>query len=252
MPRLAGQIALITGAASGFGRGVAEAFAAEGAAVLVTDIDGDGAARVAEALASKGARAAACAADVSDRASLDRAVARCEAEFGALSILVANAGLGQRPAAFDDTPPETLRRQYEINAVGAMQTCQVALPALRRRGEGASILITVSGIALVPRPALYGYGMAKAAASYLMKSLALELAPERIRVNGLFPAVGDTPMLAEFAGGERTEENASAFANALPLGRLITPADVGAAAVFLSSPREAGAITGCVMTVDAG
>ena len=252
MTRLAGHAALITGAASGFGRGIAEAFAAEGAAVLVTDIDGDEAARLAEALAARGARAAACAADVSDRDSLDRAVARCEAEFGGLSVLVANAGLGQRPVPFAETEPETLRRQYEINAVGALQTCQAALPALRRHGAGASILVTVSGIALVPRPALYGYGMAKAAATYMMKSLALELAPERIRVNGLFPAVGDTPMLAEFAGGERTAENAARFAEALPLGRLITPADVGAAAVFLSSPREAGAMTGCVLTVDAG
>jgi 3-oxoacyl-[acyl-carrier protein] reductase len=252
MTRLAGQIALVTGAASGFGRGIAEAFAAEGAAVLVTDIDGESAERVAGALAEQGARAAACVADVSDRASLDRAVALCEETFGGLSVLVANAGLGQRPAAFAETEAETLRRQYEINAIGAMQTCQAGLPALRRRGEGTSILITVSGIALVPRPALYGYGMAKAAAAYMMKSLALELAPERIRVNGLFPAIGDTPMLAEFAGGERTAENATTFANALPLGRLITPGDVGAAAVFLSAPREAGAMTGCVLTVDAG
>ena len=90
------------------------------------------------------------------------------------------------------------------------------------------------------------------AAMYLMKALALELAPERIRVNGLFPAVGDTPMLAEFAGGTVTPESAQSFANALPLGRLITSEDVAQAAVFLSSPAEAGAMTGCALPVDAG
>jgi 3-oxoacyl-[acyl-carrier protein] reductase len=94
--------------------------------------------------------------------------------------------------------------------------------------------------------------MAKAAAAYFMKSLALELAPEKIRVNGLFPAIGDTPMLAEFAGGVGDDATKDKFADALPLGRLITPEDVGAAAVFLSNPKEAGAFTGCALPVDAG
>ena len=185
MGRLEGLCAVVTGAGSGFGRGIASAFAQEGAAVLVADIDAQAAEATAEALRSAGGRAAAHTADVTDPAGLEAMVGTCEALFGGLDIMVANAGIGQRPARLLDTGAETLRRQFEVNAIGAAQTCRAALPALHRRG-GGSILITVSGIALVPRPNLYGYGMAKSAAMYLMKSLALELAPEKIRVNGLF------------------------------------------------------------------
>ncbi|MGB0506867.1 MAG: SDR family oxidoreductase [Pikeienuella sp.] len=246
--RLEGMKAMVTGAASGFGAGIARALAAEGALVMVTDLNAEGAAAVAVELPG----AASCAVDVTVPETLEAAVAACEAQLGGLNIMVANAGIGQRPAPLADTGADVLRQQFEVNAVGAANTCAAALPALRRSDAGASILITVSGIALMPRPGLYGYGMSKMAAMYLMKALALELAPERIRVNGLFPAVGDTPMLAEFAGGERTAENEVVFAEALPLGRLITPEDVGAAAVWLSSPREAGAMTGCALPVDAG
>ncbi len=217
----------------------------------MADLDGDGAGAVADEIRANGLSAEAQAVDITERASLDQAVARSEDTFGGLDTLVANAGSGQRPSGILETEPDTLRRQFEVNALGAFLTAQAAVPALRRRAH-ASILFTVSGIALVPRPQLYGYGMAKAAAMYLMKAMAAELAPERIRVNGLFPAVGDTPMLAEFAGGTLTDAAAGAFANALPLGRLITPEDVGQAAVFLSSPSEAGALTGCALPVDAG
>ena len=259
MARLEGRTALVTGAASGFGAGIAAAFAREGAAVLVADLDAAAAEAVAAELSRSGLSAEPFATDITDRTSLDAAVAFCESRFGGLDILVANAGIGQRPSPFAETEADTLRRQFEINSLGAFQICQAALPALRRSverglkiGMGASILINVSGIALVPRPQLYGYGMAKAAAAYLMKALAAELAPEKIRVNGLFPAIGDTPMLAEFAGGARTEEAAAAFAGALPLGRLITPDDIGQAALFLSSESEAGALTGCALPVDGG
>lgn len=251
MGRLEGKTALVTGAASGFGEGIVKAFARKGAATVVADIDADKAKRVADELRKSGFAAEPCETDVTDRASLDAAVSFCETRFGGLDTLVANAGIGQRPAPVMETATETLRRQFEVNSIGVFNSCQAALPALRRR-TGASILITVSGIALVPRPQMFGYGMAKAAAAYLMKSLALELAPERIRVNGLFPAVADTPMLVEFAGGERTDADVEAFASALPLGRLITPEDVAQAAVFLSSAAEAGALTGCALPVDAG
>ena len=251
--RLAGLAMVVTGAASGFGKGIAEAAAAAGAKVVLADLDGAAAETVSAELRARGADCLAVETDVTRADSLAAAVDLCEARYGGLDVMVANAGIGQRPAALLDTAPETLRRQLDVNALGVVLTCQAALPALRRRGAaGTSILITVSGIALKPRPQLYGYGMAKAAALYLMKALALELAPEGIRVNGLFPAVGDTPMLADFAGGSLSAEAARGFAEALPLGRLIAPADVGAAAVFLSSPREAGAITGCTLPVDAG
>ena len=251
MARLDGRTAFITGAGSGFGAGIARAFAREGAGVVVADLDAAAAQQVAEQIESGGGRAFAAGVDVTDRDSLDSGIAYCQEQLGSLDTLVANAGIGQRPVSISDTPASELLRQFETNSVGVVQTCQAALPALRA-SEDASITITVSGIALVPRPQLYGYGMAKAATAYFMKSLALELAPEKIRVNGLFPAVGDTPMLAEFAGGSLKDGAAEAFADALPLGRLISPEDVANAAVFLASPHEAATLTGCALPVDAG
>ena len=164
--------------------------------------------------------------------------------------MVANAGIGQRPARASETPAEEIRRQIEVNAIGPALTCQAAVPALRRHGDGASIIITVSAIALMARPEFCAYGMAKTAASYFMKSLALDLAPEGIRVNGLYPGVSDTPMFGEFSDGDFSK--AAGFAAALPMGRMPSPADVGAAAVFLASPGEAGIVTGVALPVDAG
>lgn len=250
MGRLDGLSALVTGAGSGFGRGIARAFAREGARVLVTDIDGAGADRVAAELADAGGTAEGMTLDITDPASLAAGVARAEAAFGGLSTMVANAGIGQRPVRASETGADEMRRQYEVNGIGAALTCQAALPALRRWGDGASILITVSAIALVPRPQFCAYGMAKAAAGYLLKSLALDLAPEGIRVNGLYPAVSDTPMFREFSDGDVSK--APDWGAALPLGRLIEPADMGAAAVYLASPTEAANMTGCMLAIDGG
>lgn len=250
MNRLDGQIAMITGAASGFGRAIATAFVREGAAVMIADRDDDRAAFVAAALTREGGRVAAVTADVTSASDLADAVAATEAAFGGLSVLVANAGIGQRPRRASETEAELMRRHYEVNAIGLSATCQAALPALRRRGDGASIILTLSGLALQPRPEFCAYGMAKAAGAYLMRALAQDLAPEGIRVNGLFPAVSETPMFHEFSDG--APGKAAAFAAAMPLGRLITPEDVAAAAVYLASPHEAGAVTGSALTIDAG
>ena len=250
MGRLDGLSAMVTGGASGFGRGIAEAYAREGAAVMVADINEAGARAVAEALVAAGGRAEAVAVDITDMASLQAAVARTVEAFGGLSTMVANAGIGQRPMRATETPEGEMRRQYEANAVGAALSAQAAVPALRAWGPGASIILTVSAIALTPRPQFCAYGMAKAAAGYLLKSLALDLAPEGIRVNGLYPAVSDTPMFAEFSDGH--PEVAGDWGAALPLGRLIKPEDMGAAAVWLASPTEAANMTGHALAIDGG
>lgn len=251
MARLVGRTAFITGAGSGFGAGIAKAFSREGASVIVADLDAASALQMADELCADGGQAFGFEVDVTNRDSLDAGIAFCQEKLGSLNTLVANAGIGQRPASISDTTASELTRQFETNSLGVVHSCQAALSALRA-AEDPSIVITVSGIALVPRPQLYGYGMSKAATAYFMKSLALELAPERIRVNGIFPAVGETPMLAEFAGGTLGEGDAETFADALPLGRLITPEDVGNAAIYLASAKEAASVTGCALPVDAG
>ncbi len=248
--RLNGLNALITGGASGFGRGIALAYAKEGASVMIADLNAAAADEVAVAINEAGGSALSIGADITEAASMDAAVEATEAAFGGLSTLVANAGIGQRPMRATETPVEEMQRQFTVNALGAAISCQAAVPALRRHGAGASIVMTVSGIALTPRPVFCAYGMAKSAASYLMKSLALDLAPEGIRVNGLFPAIAATAMFTEFADG--ADDKQDEFAAALPLGRLVTPEDVAAAAVYLASPSEAGAMTGCALPVDAG
>ncbi|MEM7524583.1 MAG: glucose 1-dehydrogenase [Pseudomonadota bacterium] len=250
MARLSGRIALITGGASGFGEAIAAAFAREGAAVMIADINSEGAAEVAAALVAAGADAASVSADVTSSSDMEAAVAKTEAAFGGLSALIANAGIGQRPRRASETPVDLMRRQFEVNAIGAAVSAQAALPALRRSQAGASILFTLSGLALQPRQEFSAYGMAKAAGAHLMKTLAQDLAPEGIRVNGLFPAVSATPMFAEFTDGD--ESKLAAFTAAMPLGRMVTPNDVAAAAVYLTSPDEAGAITGCALPIDAG
>lgn len=250
MGRLDGRTALITGGASGFGRAMAKAFLDEGAAVTIADIDETQAQETADALDRRSGRIEAMTADVTSPAALTAVVAATEAKFGGLSILVANAGVGQRPVRASETDPALMRRHFEVNAIGLAITCQAALPALRRHGAGASIILTLSGLALQPRPEFCAYGMAKAAGAYLMKALAQDLAPEGIRVNGLFPAVSDTPMFEAFSDGDPGK--AAVFAEKMPLGRLITPEDVAAASVFLASPIEAGAVTGLALPIDGG
>lgn len=248
--RLNGLTALVTGGASGFGRGIAEAFKREGAAVMITDLDINAADDVATQINEANGTALSIAADITDASGMAAAVAATEAAFVGMSTLVTNAGIGQRPMRATKTPVDEMQRQFSVNALGAAISCQAAVPALQRHGAGASIVMTVSGIALTPRPVFCAYGMAKSAASYLMKSLALDLAPEGIRVNGLFPAIAATAMFSEFADG--ADDKQDEFAAALPLGRLVTPKDVAAAAVYLASPTEAGAMTGCALPVDAG
>ena len=249
--RLAGKTSIVTGGASGFGAGIARAFAREGAQVLVADLNGAKARALAEEISHTGAQAAFHSVDVTDKSGVEAMIAACDAQFGPVEVLVANAGLGQRPCPFEDITDDELERQFAVNVRGVIYCCQKVLPVFRRNGRG-TIVVTASGIALLPRPRLAAYGAAKAAVLNLAKSLALELAPEGIRVNAICPAVGDTPMLTEFMGGEESPEAREQFRSNLPLGRLVTPEEVASAAVFLASDQEAGNITGCALPVDGG
>ena len=249
--RLQDKAAIVTGGASGFGSGIVDCFAREGARVLIADLDDESGRAKCEAVAAAGGTAAFRQVDVTDNAQVQAMVAACAEEFGSVDVLVANAGLGQRPCPLEATEDDDFDRQFAVNVRGVFYCCKAVLPHFRRQGSG-SIVITASGIALTPRPNLVVYGATKGAVLTFAKGLAMELAPEGFRVNALCPAAGDTPMLAEFMGGEETQEGRERFVSGLPMGKLITPEDMGNAAVFLASDAEAGTITGCALPVDSG
>lgn len=248
--RLQGKAAVITGAASGFGAGMAERFAAEGAAVWLVDRDPGGAA-LAAAIRAGGGRAGFSQADVSAEADIGAAFGAAASAFGGLDIVCNNAGIPQATMPLEETDPATFDRLFAINVRGVFLGCRAAIPLLRARGGGA-ILNTSSTAAIRPRPGLAAYNATKAAVSSLTRTLALEAAPHRIRVNCVCPVAGDTPMLAGFfAPGRDPEEARAAFIATIPLGRLSTPADVAAAAVYLCSD-EAAMVTGAALEVDGG
>ncbi len=246
MMRLAGRIAIVTGGGSGFGRGICERFVAEGASVGVLDVNGAAAREVADAL---GERALAVTCDVSRAAEVEAAVEAVVARFGGLDILVNNAGISHRNRPMLEVSEEEFDRLFAVNVKSIYLTARAAVPRLRQRGGGVIVNIgSTAGIR--PRPGLTWYNGSKGAVNTLSKSMAVELAPDRIRVCCIAPVAGDTPLLATFLG-EDTPERRAQFVATIPWGRLSTPRDIAAAAVFLASD-EAEMLTGTVLEVDGG
>ena len=245
--RLAGRTALVTGAGSGFGAGIARRYAQEGARVLCVDIDLDSATAIAAGLAGAGHLALAC--DIADGASWRAMVDTARAQAGGFDIVVANAALTQKPARIARTSEADLDRLLAVNVKSFYHLAVHALPVLRARGGGAVINIA-SVTAMRPRPGMAWYQATKAAVVSLTQTMAAELAPDRIRVNAIAPAVGNTPMLrAMFA--EDDQASVDRMVATIPLGRLCEPEDIAAAAVYLASD-EASYVTGVVLPVDGG
>jgi 3-oxoacyl-[acyl-carrier protein] reductase len=245
--RLAGKSALVTGGASGFGTGIARLFAAEGAKVTIMDLNGAGAEEVAKSI---GPDATAIRGDVTSRADTDAAVARAVAHGGKLDIVVNNAGWTHRNKPLLEVTEEEFDRVYAINVKSLFHMTQAAVPIMRRQGGGVMINIgSTAGIR--PRPGLTWYNGTKGAVNLLSRSMAVELAPDRIRVNGVAPVMGATGMLEAFMGLPDTPENRAKFLATIPLGRLSTPEDIAGACLYLASD-EANFITGVVLEVDGG
>jgi 3-oxoacyl-[acyl-carrier protein] reductase len=244
--RLADKVALVTGGGSGFGAAICRRFADEGAKVVVVDRDAAGGART---VGDIGAAAVFVLADVSLSADARRMIQAAVDRFGRLDILVNNAGLPQAPAPFVETTEADFDRLFAVNAKAIFLAAQQAVPIMRKQGGGV-ILNTVSVAAIRPRPNLLAYNSSKGAALVMSKSLAVELAPDRIRVNAVCPGPGDTPMLATFVGGD-SEAHKAGFLSSIPLGRLCAPDDIANTMVFLASD-EASFITGDVIEVDGG
>ena len=251
--RLQGRVALITGAASGLGKAVAQRFAAEGAKVLVTDIADEGGKAVASEI---GASAAFCHCDHTKSEDCARAVAFALERFGALDILHNNAG-GPFTGAFEAIDDATLERVLHVNLFGVLKMTRAALPALRQSAAGnpagAALLFTSSLQGLKAKPNFSLYTVAKHGIVGLVRSLALELAPHNIRVNAICPTVTETPMLRAFLPGMASDrdEAMKRFRATIPLARMPEPEDIAAAALVLASD-EARIITGVALPVDGG
>lgn len=245
--RLAGKSALVTGGASGFGTGIARLFAAEGAKVTIMDLNGAGAEEVARSI---GPDAAAIQGDVTSQADTEAAVAKAAAHGGRLDIVVNNAGWTHRNKPLMEVTEEEFDRVYAINVKSLFHMTRAVVPRMRQQGGGVMINIgSTAGIR--PRPGLTWYNGTKGAVNLLSRSMAVELAPDKIRVNCVAPVMGATGMLEAFMGLPDTPENRAKFLATIPLGRLSTPEDIAGACLYLASD-EANFITGVVLEVDGG
>ncbi len=247
--RLAGKIAIVSGAGSGFGEGIAKRFAAEGAKVVVNDIAIAAGERVAREIVAGGGKARFCAADVARDADVARLVAAALDAFGDLDVVVNNAGTTHRNQPLLDVTEEEFDRIYRVNVKSLFLTAKHAVPHFRKKRSG--VFVTIASTAGVrPRPGLTWYNGSKGAAIVTSRSMAAELAPDNIRVNVINPVAGETGMLADFMGADTPEMRAK-FVATIPLGRLSLPSDVATAAVFFASD-EAAFITGACLEVDGG
>ncbi|MGL4438666.1 MAG: glucose 1-dehydrogenase [Bosea sp. (in: a-proteobacteria)] len=244
--RLKNKVALITGGGQGFGQGIAETFAREGAKVAVVDLDLDKARAVAKGI---GRNAFAIKADVSKARDVQRMVAVTIKRFGDFEIIVNNAGISHRNRPLMEVTEAEFDKVFAVNVKSIFLTTQAVVPHFRSRGGGVICNIgSTAGIR--PRPGLTWYNASKGAVNLVSKSLAVELAPDKIRVVAIAPVAGETPLLATFMG-EDTPEKRAQFRASIPLGRLSTPQDIANACLFVCSD-EAAMVTGAVLEVDGG
>lgn len=244
---LEGKIALVTGASRGIGRGIALCLAAEGAdLVLNYRSHPDEAAAVAEEVEALGRRALLWGADVADREAVDAMIAGTVAHFGRLDVAVANAATTVREPVVEASW-EHVQRVIQVSQFGVFHTCQLAAQQMVRQGTGGKIVIISSVLEEIPAPGSAAYNMAKAAINHLGRTMAAELARQRINVNMVNPGWIDTPGERRFA----TEEQLVRGGRQIPWGRLGTAEDVGRAVTFLAGDA-ADYVTGATLRVDGG
>ena len=242
--RLKDKIAIVTGAGSGFGEGIARKFIAEGAKVLIADRDAASAQRVADALGAEAIRT-----DVADAVDVKAMVEAAITRFGGLDILVNNAGVGHTPQPLEDLAEAEFDRILAVNVKAIYLAAKEVVPHFKAQRRGV-ILNIASTAGVSPRPKLAWYNASKGWVITATRAMAVELAPFGVRAVALNPVAGETPMLKTFMG-EDTPEMRTKFLSTIPIGRFSTPEDLGNAACFLCSD-EASMITGVALEVDGG
>jgi 3-oxoacyl-[acyl-carrier protein] reductase len=249
--KLKDRVAIITGAGSGIGAATAMAMAAEGARVVVTDINEAGAKTTAGQIEKAGGRALSLRADVTSAADNQRIVEQAVATFGSLDVFHANAGVPQWKLDIEDVDEAAFDQIMAVNVKGVWLGAKYALPVMKRQRRGV-FLITASTASIRPRAGSQTYAASKGAVTTLAKALALEAAPYGVRVVAIAPVATHTPMLPTFMNKKEVdEEGLSRYVATVPLGRLNLPHDVARAAVFLASD-DAAMITGSCLEVDGG
>jgi 3-oxoacyl-[acyl-carrier protein] reductase len=247
---LKGQVAIITGAGSGFGEGIAKLFSERGAKVVVADIRREGAERVASEIRAAGGDAVASVTDVTRNEDVAAMVKLALDRFGRVDIMVNNAGTTHKSQPMLNVDEKTFDLVYAVNVKSIFLSAKNIVPVFAKQGSG--VIINIASTAGVrPRPGLTWYNGSKGAAIILTKSMAVELAPLKIRVNAVNPVMGETGLLSEFLPGEDTPETRARIIATIPLGRLSKPIDIAKATAYLASD-EADFITGVCLEVDGG
>lgn len=245
--RLQGLSTIVTGGASGFGAEIARAYAREGAKVVIFDLNADGAKKVASEI---GASAIAHGGSVANKADVDAAVKLAIDKFGKLDVVVNNAGWTFRNKPMLEVTEEEFDRVFDVNVKAIFLMTNACVPVMKKQKSGRIINIgSTAGVR--PRPGLTWYNASKGAVNLMSKSMAVELAPDGIRVNCIAPVMGETGLLEAFMGVPDTPENRAKFIGTIPLGRMSRPSDIANACVYMAG-EESEFLTGVILPVDGG
>ncbi len=247
--KLKNKVAIVTGGASGFGKGIVKKFINEGAKVLVADLNYEAAQELSKDCDNE--NIVPLKIDVSKKDDVKTMFQKIIESFGKLDILVQNAAIGMKPTPLVDTTEELFEKIFNINVKSVFLGAKYSIPLFKKQGSGGVILNIISTAAIRPRPGLTVYNSSKGALIPMTKALALETADYNVRVNGLCPVAGETPMLKEFLGDDDPKSSHKKFISTVPLGRLAEPEDIANASLFLCS-EESKFITGVMLEVDGG
>ncbi len=248
--RLAQQVAIVTGGASGFGEEICRQYCAQGARVVIGDVNAERGAQTVQSLRAAGHQAEFQKTDVTRNEDMGRLVATALERFGRLDIMVNNAGISHANQPMLNVGEAEFDRIFQVNVKSIYLSAIHCVPVFRKQKRGCFINIG-STAAVRPRPGLCWYNGSKGAVVLITKSMATELAPDGIRANAINPAIAETPLLTTFMGLEDTAANRAKFTASIPLGRLGRSSDVANAAVFLAEPSSEF-ITGVCLEVDGG